>query len=139
MFAFPVAKQSTYAGTTHLAIGGPRHVRQAIRSAEAAVRLYRKAEDADRSVGDLFAAHIDLARGHLTAGSIDGTEAMLGFVLDAPPETRLASIARRLGDLAGELGAPEYRGSAHVAHLREQLTEAAMQSALPAASLERGR
>jgi hypothetical protein len=139
MFAFPVAKQSTYAGTTYLAIGGPGHVRQEIRSAEAAVRLYREADDADQSVGDLFAAHIDLARGHMMAGSVDGTEAMLGFVLDAPPASRSASIARRLGDLAGELGAPEYRGSAHVAHLREQLTEAAMQPALPAAFPERGR
>ncbi|WP_399088051.1 XRE family transcriptional regulator [Streptomyces sp. BBFR2] len=136
IFSFPMAKQFTYAGTTHLAIGGQRHVQAAITSAETAVRLYRNSEDADRSVGDLFAAHLDIARGHMKAGDIDGTEAMIRFVLDARPETRSASIARRLGELSSELGAPEFRDSAPVTRLRERLKEATMSTALPARGQE---
>ncbi|MFG2226044.1 helix-turn-helix transcriptional regulator [Streptomyces sp. NPDC048644] len=131
IFSFPVAKQAAYAGTTHLALGGEIHVQQAIMSAETAVRLYRGAENDDRSVGDLFAAHVDLARGHMMAGDVDGTEAMLGYVLNARPETRSASIARRLGDLGEELSARAYRGSPQVANLRERLQEAAVRNPLP--------
>lgn len=139
IFSFPLAKQCAYAGTTHLAIGGRRHVQAAITSAETAVRLYRSAEDADRSVGDLFAAHLDMARGHMKAGNVDGTEAMIGFVLDARPETRSASIARRLGEISGELDAPEFRDSTPVSHLRARLKEAAMAPAGPAVGREQQR
>lgn len=131
VFSFPVAKQFAYAGTTHLALGGRGHVQAAISSAETAVRLYRSADEADQSVGDLFAAHLDIARGHMKAGNVDGTEAMIGFVVDARPETRSASIARRLGELRGELGGPEFRDSTQVLRLRERLQEAATPSALP--------
>ncbi|ELS56355.1 helix-turn-helix transcriptional regulator [Streptomyces viridochromogenes] len=133
IFAFPAAKQFAYAGTSHLAVGGREHVRQAIASADTAVRLYRSAEDDDQSVGDLFAAHVDLARGHLLLGDLDGTEAMLGFVLESPPERMSASIVRRLTALGRELGEPQYGGAAQAAHLRERLQHTAVLAASPAA------
>ena len=133
VFAFPAAKQFAYAGTTSLAVGGREHVRQAIASADTAIRLYRSAEDEDRSVGDLFAAHVDIARGHMLLGNLDGTETMLAFVLDSPPERMSASIVRRLTALGRELGGPQYGGAAQAAHLRERLQHTAVRAALPAA------
>ncbi|WP_251018245.1 XRE family transcriptional regulator [Streptomyces sp. ISL-1] len=133
IFAFPAAKQHAYAGTTHLAIGGRDHVQQAIASADTAVRLYRSAEHDDQSVGDLFAAHVDLARGHLLLADIDGAEAMLGFVLEAPPERLSASIVRRLVDLGRVLGEPQYGGATQATQLRERLQHTAVLAASPAA------
>ncbi|MEV6946156.1 helix-turn-helix transcriptional regulator [Streptomyces sp. NPDC051172] len=133
IFAFPIAKQFAYAGTTNLALGGREHVQQAIVSADTAIRLYRSAEDDDQSVGDLFAAHVDLARGHLLLGDLDGTEAMLGFVLASPPERMSASIVRRLTALGRELSGPQYGGAAQAAHLRERLQHTAVLAASPAA------
>ncbi|MEU6605545.1 hypothetical protein ABZ922_10845 [Streptomyces shenzhenensis] len=106
---------------------------RAIASAETAIRLYRSAEDDDQSVGDLFAAHVDLARGHLLLGDLDGTQAMLGFVLDAPPERMSASIVRRLTALGQELSGAPYRGAAQVVHLRERLQHTAVLAASPSA------
>ncbi|WP_344405321.1 helix-turn-helix transcriptional regulator [Streptomyces longisporus] len=133
VFAFPAAKQFAYAGTTNLAVGGREHVQQAIASADTAIRLYRSAEDDDQSVGDLFAAHVDLARGHLLLGDLDGTEAMLGFVLGSPPERMSASIVRRLTALGRELGGPQYGGAAQATYLRERLQHTAVLAASPAA------
>ncbi|WP_416956691.1 XRE family transcriptional regulator [Streptomyces sp. Agncl-13] len=131
IFAFPIAKQFTYAGTSHLAVGGREHIQQAIVSADTAIRLYRSAEGDDQSVGDLFAAHVDLARGHLLLGDLDGTEAMLGFVLDSAPERMSASIVRRLTALGRELSEPQYGGAARAAHLRERLQHTAVLAASP--------
>ena len=133
IFAFPAAKQFTYAGTSYLAVGGRDHVQQAIVSADTAIRLYRSAEDDDQSVGDLFAAHVDLARGHLLLGDLDGTETVLGFVLDSSPERMSASIVRRLIALGRELSGPQYGGAAQAAHLRERLHHTAVLAASPAA------
>ncbi|MFE4669357.1 helix-turn-helix domain-containing protein [Streptomyces sp. NPDC056716] len=133
IFAFPAAKQFAYAGTTNLAVGGRDHVQQAMVSAETAIRLYRSADDDDRSVGDLFAAHVDLARGQLLLGDLDGTEAMLGFVLASPPERMSASIVRRLRALGQELSAPQYGGAAQATHLRERLQHTAFLAASSAA------
>ncbi|WP_432146715.1 XRE family transcriptional regulator [Streptomyces sp. bgisy084] len=133
VFGFPPAKQFTYAGTTHLAIGGPGHVQQAIDCAGTAVDLYGMAAAEDRSTFDLLAANLDLARGHLLAGEADATEVLLGAVLDSGPGQLSASILNRLGALAGELGAAQYRGSPGIAHLRERIVNAAMPAALSAA------
>ncbi|MHC0430887.1 XRE family transcriptional regulator [Streptomyces sp. O3] len=133
VFAFPAAKQFAYAGTTHLAIGGRDHVQQAIASADTAIRLYRGADDDDQSVGDLFAAHLDLARGHMLLGDIDGTEEMVGFVLEASPDRVSASIVRRLVDLGRELGGRQYGGAAQVTQLCERIQHTAVLAASPAA------
>lgn len=133
VFAFPAAKQYAYGGTTHLAIGGRAHVQQAIASADTAIRLYRGAEADDQSVGDLFAAHLDLARGHMLLGDLDGTEVMVGFVLEAPVERVSASIVRRLVDLGRELGGRQYGGAAQVTQLRERIQHTAALAASPAA------
>ncbi|MGW8557961.1 XRE family transcriptional regulator [Streptomyces tubercidicus] len=133
VFCFPTAKQLTYAGTTHLAIGGRSHAQQAIDCAETAVDLYRLAAADDRSTFDLIAAHLDLARGRMLAGEADAAEVLLGVVLDSGPGQLSASIVNRLEALAGELGAAQYRGSPRIAHLRERLVNAAVPAKLPAA------
>ncbi|MFF4739699.1 hypothetical protein ACFY2W_28005 [Streptomyces sp. NPDC001262] len=132
MFSFPRAKQLAYAGTTHLSLGGSDNVRQAIGCAAAAVDLYRDTDADDRSTGDLLAAHLDLARGHMLAGDIDAAETMLTVVLDSPPPLLSASIRRRLSGLGNDLTAAQYRGASHVAHLRERIRSTATSTALPA-------
>ncbi|MEV8021076.1 XRE family transcriptional regulator [Streptomyces sp. NPDC086554] len=133
VFAVPAAKQFAYASTTHLAIGGRAHVQQAIASTDTAIRLYRGAEADDQSVGDLFAAHLDLARGHMLLDDLDGTEAMAGFVLEAPLERLSASIVRRLVDLCRELGGRQYGGTVQVTQLCERIQHTAVLAASPAA------
>jgi transcriptional regulator with XRE-family HTH domain len=133
VFDFPEAKQFAYAGTTLLAVGGQQHVQRAIGSAKTAIRLYRSADGDDQSVGDLFAAHLDLARGHLLLGDLDGTEEMLGFVLRSSPERMSASIVRRLTALGRELERPQYGGAAQAVHLRERLQYTAVRAPSPAA------
>lgn len=133
VFDFPVAKQFAYAGTTLLAVGGQEHVHRAIVSAETAIRLYRSADGDDQSVGDLFAAHLDLASGHLLLDDLDGTEEMIGFVLQSSPERMSASIVRRLTLLGRELGGSQYGGAAQAVHLRERLQHTAVRASLPAA------
>ncbi|MGW2894094.1 helix-turn-helix domain-containing protein [Streptomyces sp. NPDC001212] len=133
VFDFPAAKQFAYAGTTLLAVAGQEHVHRAIVSAETAIRLYRSADGDDQSVGDLFAAHLDLARGHLLLGDLDGTEEMLGFVLQSAPERMSASIVRRLTVLGRELEGPQYGGAAQAGHLRDRLQHTSARASLPAA------
>ncbi|MEW1655705.1 XRE family transcriptional regulator [Streptomyces sp. NPDC093707] len=133
IFDFPIAKQLTYAGTTHLAIGGARNVRKAIECAESAVGRYREAMAADQSTFDLLAAHLDLVRGHMLAGDLEGAETVLDTVLNSGPEQLSASIHHRLGALARELGTAQYRGAPRIAQLRERIMTAASPSALPAA------
>ncbi|MGW7304707.1 hypothetical protein ACWGI1_03915 [Streptomyces sp. NPDC054835] len=133
VFDFPVAKQFAYAGTTLLAVGGQQHVQKAIFSAGTAIRLYRSADGDDQSVGDLFASHLDLARGHLLLDDLDGAEEMLGFVLMASPERMSASIVRRLTVLGRELEGPQYGGAAQAVHLRDRLQHTAVRASLPAA------
>ncbi|MER6707346.1 helix-turn-helix domain-containing protein [Streptomyces fumanus] len=133
IFDFPAAKQFAYAGTTLLAVGGRQHVQRAIGSARTAIRLYRSADGDDQSVGDLFAAHLDLARGHLLLGDLDGTEETLGFVLRSSPERMSASIVRRLTALGRELAGPQYGGATQAVHLRERLQHIAVRASSPAA------
>ncbi|MEV4505574.1 helix-turn-helix domain-containing protein [Streptomyces klenkii] len=121
LFGFPNAKQAAYAGTTHLAIGGLPHVRQAIQHSQTAVMLYRSAEADDQSVGDVLAAHVDLATGYLHAGDVDSAEVKIRFVLEAPAEQRSASITARLRKLSKELQTRRYAGSPQVARLRQEL------------------
>ncbi|MFD8914932.1 hypothetical protein [Streptomyces sp. NPDC059575] len=119
------AKQLAYAGTTQLAMGGREQVQRAITSARAAIQLYCCAEDDDQSVGDLFAAHLDLARGHLLLGHLEGTGVMLEYVLGSAPERMSASIVRRITDLGRELKGPQYVGTAQATHVRERLQHTA--------------
>jgi hypothetical protein len=135
IFNFPVAKQYAYAGTTHLSIGGHRNVLKAIECAETAVTLYRRAADDDQSTGDLLAAHLDIARGHMLTGDIDATESLLGLVLDGGSGQLSASILARLDAVGRELGAPQYRGSSQVTQLRERIKSTATPAALPVADL----
>ncbi|MER8046492.1 XRE family transcriptional regulator [Streptomyces sp. NPDC094032] len=133
VFDFPAAKQFAYAGTTLLAVGGREHVHRAIVSADTAIRLYRSGDGDDQSVGDLFAAHLDLASGHLLLGDLEGTEAMLAFVLQSSPERMSASIVHRLTVLGRELEGPQYGGAVQALHLRDRLQHTAVRASQSAA------
>ncbi|NYI05551.1 XRE family transcriptional regulator [Allostreptomyces psammosilenae] len=122
VFEFPEAKQWAYAGTTLLTIGGA-HLGAAIDASTRAVELYRTAPDADRSSGDLLAAHVDLAGAHLAVGDLDATRVMAEVVLGAPVERRTASILRRMHGLAESLSPPARSGSPVARTVRSEILD----------------
>ncbi|WP_267241720.1 helix-turn-helix domain-containing protein [Streptomyces sp. PR69] len=134
LFAFPIAKQHAYAATTRLALGGRRNILLAVESAHQAVAEYSKVEDDDQSTGDLRAAHLDIARGHMLEGELEGVESALGCVLDTPRAGLSASIVKRLTALHRDLGAHQYRGSSQAIRLRARIKDAGASGlGLPAA------
>ncbi|MGH8898737.1 MAG: hypothetical protein ACRDZ4_17380 [Egibacteraceae bacterium] len=74
VFMFPAAKQSAYAGTALLALGGRDRVATAIAESTRAIELYTVGPPEERSSGDLLAARLDLANAHLANGDLDGMD-----------------------------------------------------------------
>ncbi|MGX2997022.1 XRE family transcriptional regulator [Streptomyces sp. JNUCC 64] len=130
VFAFPEAKQWTYAGTTLLTVGGRRRTRDAVEASTRAIVAYRTAPEEDRSSGDLLAARLDLATAHLAHGDLDAAGDELAVVLDARPERRTASISRRLRAFGALLDGPAHTGSTAARSLRDSV-EAAARRSLP--------
>jgi DNA-binding XRE family transcriptional regulator len=130
VLGFPDAKQLTYAGTTYLAIGGAR-VHDAIACSRSAVASYDELPVEDRSLYDVLAAHLDLARGHLSLGDVDEAEQLLTPVWATSPATLSASILARLRSLSGDVGRPSAAGgTAECKRLRERI-EATVAAAPP--------
>jgi hypothetical protein len=134
VFAFPEAKQATYAGTTLTALDAA-FARRAIAESTRALALYQAATPANRSTGDILAAHLDLATAYLTADDLDAAADQITHVLAIPSTQRTASIRKRARGVATRLSAGRYTG-ARLAHgLRDDLAgfcAPTSQSALPA-------
>ncbi len=130
VFSFPEAKQWAYAGTTLLAVGGDEQIRQAVSASDRAVELYQAGPEGDRSLGDLQAAHLDLATAYLASGDVEGAGAKLSEVFGAEGYT--ASITIRLRNLAALLGSEPYRGAQSAVDLRAHIHEVTVRPALAA-------
>ncbi|WP_432114681.1 XRE family transcriptional regulator [Streptomyces sp. S1] len=133
VFSFPEAKQWAYAGTTLLAVGGDEHTRHAISASHRAVELYHAGPEADRSPGDLQAAHLDLATAYLASGEVERAGAKLSEVFTAEvftAEVFTASITIRLRNLAALLGSEPYRGARSAVDLRAHIHEVTVRPAL---------
>ncbi|MGV9313268.1 helix-turn-helix domain-containing protein [Streptomyces sp. NPDC003691] len=134
VFSFPEAKQWAYAGTTLLAVGCAEQVRQAVAASHRAVELYRTGPEAERSPGDLQAAHLDLATACLASGEVDGADAKLSEVFAA--ERFTASITIRLRHLSALLASEPYRESQAAIELRARIHEVTRRPALPSNPME---
>ncbi|MGQ4388228.1 hypothetical protein [Streptomyces sp. SAS_270] len=97
------------------------------------IRFQHRAEGDDRSVGSLFAAHVDLARGRLLLGGPDGTGAVRGLFLTCPPERMSVGVVCRLAALGPELNGWQYGEAVRAACLRVRLQHVAVVAAPPAA------
>ncbi|WP_165986011.1 hypothetical protein [Streptomyces sp. YIM 98790] len=96
MMAFPGAKQSLYASTTHLWIGTDNACVSAEREAAAAIDTYEAAPPEQRRLGELSLARMDLAHARLQQREIDGAAEQLQVVLAVEARRRTASVGRRL-------------------------------------------
>ncbi|MCT6780108.1 XRE family transcriptional regulator [Streptomyces sp. CS7] len=134
VFSFPEAKQWAYAGTTLLAVGGDKQIRRAISASNRAVELYQAGPEGDRSLGDLQAAHLDLATTYLASGDVEGAGAKLSEVFGAEGYT--ASITIRLRNLAALLGSEPYRGAQSAVDLRAHIHEVTVRPAFVSNSTE---
>lgn len=128
VFSFPEAKQWAYTGTTLLAVGGNKQIRQAITASNRAVDLYQAGPEGDRSPGDLQAAHLDLATAYLASGEVEGAGAKLSEVFAA--ETYTASITIRLRNLGALLDSEQYRDARSAVDLRAHIHEVTRRPAL---------
>ncbi|GAB3726911.1 hypothetical protein [Nocardiopsis nanhaiensis] len=98
VLGFPTGKVHTYASTALLALDSLPDRRRSIAHAERAIALY--GAGADRSVGDLLAARLDVATAHLRNHDADGALEQIQLVTAVAPGHRTASITRRARRLA---------------------------------------
>jgi hypothetical protein len=121
IFTIPEAKQAAYAGTTLLTFDRPDLVRRGITESERALALYQESAPADRSVGDILAARLDLVTAHVADESLDGAETELAPVLATPVGQRTASIVRRSLTVSNELARPRYAASRQAMRIRRYI------------------
>jgi len=121
MFAFPDAKRLFYAANTHLWLGGQRRAHAAERHAAQAIAHYQAAPPAQRRVGELALARLDLASALLAQRSLDGACAQITAVTAATSGRRTHSVTNRLRQLAGTLDADPWRAERRAAELRDRI------------------
>jgi len=132
MLTFPVAKQTFYAATARLWLGGQTNYAAAERDAASAVQLYQIDAPEDRRLGELCLARLDLAAALLGRDDLDGTAAEIQDVLAIATQRRTDSVARRLGQVAAALERPRYQTSALVLDLHDQIRDFTRHSTTPA-------
>ncbi len=137
MLIFPVAKQTFYAATTRLWLGGQVNHTNAEHNATHAVQLYQADPPEQRRLGELCLALLDLAAARLGRDDLDGTAEGVQEVLTVAAQRRTDSVARRLNQVARALQRPKYQTSALAMDLHDQInsfTHASPPPALPGAS-----
>ncbi|MER6912464.1 hypothetical protein ABT354_12415 [Streptomyces sp. NPDC000594] len=109
MMAFPLEKQLFYLSSTQLWLGGRQQLADAEVAAADAVRRFEAAVPAQRRLGEMSLARLDLATARMGRGDLEGAAVQVHdvMVIDARRGTesvrkRLAQFARRL---AGHPGA----------------------------------
>lgn len=131
MFALPVHKQSWYAATARLWLGGQANNAEALRLAGNAVELYEAAPPEQRQLGELCLARLDLAAAHLGRDDLEGTAASIGEVLAIATQRRTDSITRRLQQLARLLERPRYQTTGLALSLRDEIRAFAAPPTVP--------
>ncbi|HWR48255.1 MAG TPA: XRE family transcriptional regulator, partial [Pseudonocardiaceae bacterium] len=136
LLTFPLAKQSFYAATTRLWLGGKDSHTDAQRDAAHAVELYEADPPEQRRLGELCLARLDLAAARLGRDDLDGAAEQLQDVLAIATKRRTDSVARRLNQVGRGLRRPKYQTCALALDLHDQIrgfTRASAPPALPGA------
>jgi hypothetical protein len=132
MLAFPLAKQSFYAATTRLWLGGPDSYTDAERYAAHAIELYEADPPEQRRLGELCMARLDLTAARLGRDDLDGAAEQLQSVLAIAVQRRTDSVARRLNQVGRALQRPRYQTSTLALDLHDQIRSFTRPSAPPA-------
>lgn len=136
MLAFPLAKQSCYAATARLWLGGKDSHTDAERVTAHAVELYEADSPEQRRLGELCLARLDLTAARLGLDDLDGAAEQLQDVLTIATKRRTDSVARRLNQVRRGLQRPRYQTCALAVDLDDQIrsfTHAPTPPALPGA------
>lgn len=137
MLAFPVAKQTCYAATARLWLGGRASYTDAERDAERSVQLYEADPPEQRRLGELCLARLDLAVARLGRDDLDGTAEQVENVFAVAARRRTDSVTRRLLHIADALERPRFQTSALALDLRDNIrsfTRTPTAPALPGAA-----
>jgi hypothetical protein len=137
LLAFPLAKQSFYAATARLWLGGKDSHTDAERDAAHAVELYQADPPEQRRLGELCLARLDLAAARLGRDDLDGAAEQFQDVLAIATKRRTDSVARRLNQVGRALQQPRYQTSALALDLDDQIpsfTRTPTDPALPGAN-----
>lgn len=121
MLAFPLAKQSFYTATARLWLGGQGSYVDAERDAAYAVGLYEADPPAQRRLGELCLARLDLAAARLGRDDLDGAAEQFQSVLVIAAQRRIESVSRRLHQVSRALQRPRYQTSALALDLHDQI------------------
>jgi hypothetical protein len=136
MLAFPLAKQSYYAATARLWLGGKDSHTDAERDAAHAVELYEADPPEQRRLGELCLARLDLAAARFGHDDLDGVAEQLQDVLTIASQRRIESVSRRLRQVGRALRRPKYQTSALALNLHDQIcgfVDASARATLPGA------
>lgn len=123
MMAFPVAKQFYYAGAARLWLGDNTHLAAAEQLSADAVVLYAADPPAERRIGEMSLARMDLAVARLARNDLDGAADQIEQVLEAGGTRRTESVARRLLDVHTALQAPHWCTTELAASLRNRIVD----------------
>lgn len=132
MLTFPIAKQTFYAATARLWLGGQANYVEAERDAAHAVQLYEADPPEQRRLGELCLARLDLAVSRLGRDDLDGTAIEVQDVLAVATQRRTDSVARRLDQVAAALERPRYQTAALALDLHDQIRNFTRDSPAPA-------
>ncbi|MFI6687984.1 helix-turn-helix domain-containing protein [Streptomyces sp. NPDC050485] len=118
ILTFPEAKQEYYLGGTYALLGDHRRAEQ---HAAAAIALYERGAQEDRSYGDEALARLDIATARVATGEVEGARAQLQKILDLPANLRIRQLGSAVHRIGSRLEHPRYTGST----LARELADAA--------------
>jgi hypothetical protein len=135
-FGFAPAKRSYLAGSTYIRLGRPR---QAIASAETAIRLYQGGPATERSYGNEALARVDLVSGYLFADDLEAACQSAAGIFELPHDQRIDGLSRRLHSVGGLLRSPRYQRTPQALELIERIDEFHVGEGIPSSggSLDR--
>lgn len=124
MMAFPTAKQLYYAGAARLWLGDDNtHLAAAERLSADAVDLYAADPPAERRIGEMSLARMDLAVARLARNDLDGAANQIEQVLDVSGTRRTEAVSRRLLDVYTALQAPHWGTTELATRLRDRILD----------------
>lgn len=121
MLAFPIAKQTWYAATARLWLGGQANLSRAEQDAASAIQIYETDAPEDRRLGELCLARLDLASVRLGRDDLEGMAVQIQDVLTVASRRRTDSVVRRLSQVAIALERPRLQTSALALDLHDQI------------------
>ncbi|WP_051158418.1 hypothetical protein [Nocardia carnea] len=131
MMEFPMAKQLLYGGAARLMLEGRSNLVEAENLSSEAVGLYMQVPAADRRMGEMSLALLDLAEIGLIQQNLEAAAQHIDDVLAVGAGRRTESVSRRLFELHAALDRPTFRGVLAAISLRDRISDASVHALPP--------